>query len=67
MLALRAGLHFELDALVLFQGLEACALDFREMREQVFTAAVRGDEAEALGVIEPLHDAGSHFQIPFVL
>jgi hypothetical protein len=30
------------------------------MGEEVLAAAVGFDEAEALGVIEPLHDTGAH-------
>jgi hypothetical protein len=30
------------------------------MREQVFTALGRGDEAEAFGVVEPLYGTGCH-------
>src|SRR5258708_22132246 len=60
LLALRAFLHLELDLLVLLEGLEAAALDLGEMGEEVVAAAVRLDEAEALGVVEPLHGAGAH-------
>ena len=60
LLALRAILHFELDLLVLLEGLEAAALDFGEVGEEVFAAAVRLDEAEALRVIEPLDGTGAH-------
>src|SRR5690606_311297 len=48
LLALATLRDFELDPLVLGQGLEARTLDFAEMREEVVTAAVGGDEAEAL-------------------
>src|SRR5690606_32277621 len=50
--------HFELDALAFGQGLEAAALDLAEVGEQVLTAGVRGNEAEALFFVEPLDDAG---------
>jgi len=57
--ALLALLHFEFNALVLGQALEARGtLDFAEVGEQVLAAGVRGDEPEALAVIEPLHDTG---------
>jgi len=39
------------------ENVEAGALDFLEVREEVLAAAIRGDEAEALAFIEPLHDA----------
>src|SRR3546814_110607 len=63
------GLHFvglqallalhdlERDLLAFLQRLEAAALDRAEMDEQVL-AAFRGDEAEALGVVEPLDGTG---------
>src|SRR5690606_1657564 len=45
------------DLLAFLQRLEAGALDRAEMHEQV-GAALRGDEAEALGVVEPLDGTG---------
>src|SRR3546814_13890062 len=63
------GLHFvglqallalhdlERDLLAFLQRLEAASLDRAEMDEQVL-AAFRGDEAEALGVVEPLDGTG---------
>src|SRR5690606_15324058 len=45
------------DLLAFLQRLEARALDRTEMHEQVGTA-LRGDEAEALGVVEPLDSTG---------
>src|SRR5207342_3147054 len=42
------------DLLAFLQRLEAAALDGTEMDEEVLTA-FRGNEAEALGVVEPLH------------
>src|SRR5690606_32553096 len=56
--ALRAGLDFEFHALVFSQALETLALDFGEVGEQVVAAAFRSDEAEALGVVEPLDGTG---------
>jgi hypothetical protein len=32
------------------------------MREQIFAAVGRGDEAEALGVVEPLNSASCHYK-----
>src|SRR4051812_44080431 len=49
----------ELDLLVLVQGLVALRLDRRVVDEDVF-AAVHGDEAVALLVVEPLHDTACH-------
>lgn len=45
------------NLLAFLQGLEAGALDGTEVHKQV-RAAFRGDEAEALGVVEPLDGAG---------
>lgn len=52
----------ERDALVLFQGLVASALNFAEVCEEVFSAIFRHDEAEALLVVKPLHDTCFCFQ-----
>jgi hypothetical protein len=65
--ALRTRGHVERDALVLLQGLEALALDSREVSEQIFAAFVRGDKAETLGVIEPFNDASCHYNFLFQL
>src|SRR5690606_9462007 len=52
------ALHdLEGDLLAFLQGLEAGALDRAEMDADV-RAAFRGDEAEALGVVEPLDGPG---------
>src|SRR5438132_413969 len=53
--ALGALLRDELDLLAFLEGAEARALDFLEVGEEVGTAVSGGDEAEALGVVEPLH------------
>src|SRR5882757_4294648 len=56
--ALRAARGLVLAALAFGQGLEAAALDFLEVGEEVFTTFTRGDEAKTLGVVEPLHGTG---------
>src|SRR5215212_3034237 len=56
--ALLALHDVELDGLALGEGLEAVALNGRVMDEAVLLAVRGGDEAEALGVVEPLHGAG---------
>src|SRR3546814_18111349 len=56
-LALLALHDLERGLLAFLQRLEAAALDRAEMDEQVL-AAFRGDEAEALGVVEPLDGTG---------
>src|ERR1041385_4144195 len=48
----------ELHSLALGQGTEALVLNRRMMDETVLLAVLWGDEAEALGVVEPLHRAG---------
>src|SRR5581483_3778848 len=60
------SLHdFELDALPLGQRLEAAAVDGRMMDEAILRAALRSDEAEALGVVEPLDCSGhTHWSVP---
>ncbi|SCC92019.1 hypothetical protein THIX_20069 [Thiomonas sp. X19] len=55
--AFLALLDFEFDALVFGQGLEAAALNFAEMDEQVSVAAILGNKAEALAFVEPFHNA----------
>src|SRR5690554_913221 len=52
------------NLLAVLQGLEAVSLDLGEVSEQVVTVVVRRDEAEALGVVEPLDSTGSHYRIP---
>jgi hypothetical protein len=46
--------------LAFFQGFEAVHIDCGEVREQVFATIVRGDEAEAFSVIEPLDGTSCH-------
>jgi hypothetical protein len=46
------------------EGLEPATLNFREVSEEIVAACVRGDEAEALGVVEPLYCAGFHVGYP---
>src|SRR4029077_9926272 len=45
----------ELDAVALGETLESGSLDRRAVHEEVVAPILRRDEAEALGVIEPLH------------
>src|SRR5436305_14730929 len=55
--ALRTLHDVELDAVALGKALEAGALDRRVVHEAVLATVLRSDEAEALGVVEPLHFA----------
>src|SRR5260370_27186219 len=52
--------HFELHFLALGEGAESLGLDGGVVAEDVLTAAVLGDEAVALGVVEPLHSSSRH-------
>lgn len=63
--ALGALADFELDLLVLLEGAEAAALDLGVVDEDVGGAVVWSDEAEALFCVKPLHDACSHWCVPF--
>jgi hypothetical protein len=56
--ALLALHHVELHALTLGERLEAAALDGRVVDEAILAAVLGGDEAEALGVVEPLDGTG---------
>src|SRR5438552_8318900 len=50
-----------LDALALSQRLEATAIDGGVVNEAILLSVLGGDEAKALGVVEPLHFAvGTH-------
>src|SRR5882757_7153796 len=48
----------ELHRVTLGEGLEAISLNRAVVHEAVFLAAIGGDEAEALRVVEPLNLAG---------
>src|SRR4051812_19603753 len=58
--ALLALRHVEGDLLAFLQRLVAGRLDRAVVREQILAAVVGRDEAEALGVVEPLHGTCSH-------
>src|SRR4051794_16075625 len=61
--ALLALGNLELDPLVLVQAAVPRGLDRGEVGEDVRAAVVRGDEAEALVRVEPLHNAGNHVRL----
>src|SRR5687767_8094531 len=61
--ALRALRDVELDPLVLVEALVALRLDGGEVDEDVGTAAVLRDEAEALLGVEPLHGTLCHVDL----
>ncbi|KAI8554098.1 hypothetical protein RHMOL_Rhmol05G0071500 [Rhododendron molle] len=54
--AVAAGFDDELDGLAVAQAAEAVGADRGLVDEEVIAAVVRGDEAEPLLVVEPLHD-----------
>src|SRR6185312_3230287 len=56
--ALGALNDVELHALAFGEGAEAAALDGGVVDEAILLATFGGDEAKALGVVEPLHSAG---------
>src|SRR6476620_1161654 len=58
--ALGSLLDLELDALVRLEGAEAAALDLGKVHEDILRAVIRGDEAEALVAVEPLHSSLCH-------
>src|SRR5690606_23014998 len=63
--ALLALHHVELHALAFGERLEATALNCRMMHEAILLAVLGRDEAEALGIVEPLHRAGhAHCSTP---
>src|ERR1700733_1951219 len=57
--ALLALHDVELDPLAFSERLEAAALNGGVVNEAILLPVLRRDEAEALGVVEPLHRAGS--------
>src|SRR5262245_49196850 len=57
--ALGASRHLELDLIALAEALEALSLDGAVMDEDVL-AALLGDEAESLRIVEPLHSSLCH-------
>jgi spore maturation protein SpmA/spore maturation protein SpmB len=55
-----SGRNLELDLLAFGKTTQAGALHCRDVNENVLRAIVRGDEAEALGRVEPLDGSGNH-------
>ena len=58
--ALGALADLELNALVLVEGLEAAGLDLGVVNEDITIGVIRGNEAEALFSVEPLHGSLCH-------
>lgn len=63
LLALRAGLDVERDALVFLQRLEPFRANLRKVREEIFAARIRRDEAKALSIVEPFDDTSFYFPV----
>jgi hypothetical protein len=59
--ALGTGDDFKGDLLAFLQRFEAFDLDGGKVCEEIFTAFIGSDEAEALGVIEPFNDTACYF------
>src|SRR3972149_7018513 len=60
LVAFLAGCDVERHLLVFLEAFEAVALDGREVCKQILAAAVGGDEAETLGVVEPFNGTCTH-------
>ena len=60
LLAFGALDHVERDLLAFLQGLEALGLNGAEVSEQILATFIRGNEAETLGVVEPLDRTRCH-------
>ena len=67
LLAFRALRDFELDFLTFFESLEAVHLDCGEVGEQILTAVIRSDKAEAFRVVEPLDGTCCHKSVFLLL
>src|SRR5258708_17567404 len=63
LLALRAGLDLEGDALAFLQRLEAFGTDLRKAREQVVAIRIRCNEVKALSIVEPFDDTSFHIPV----
>jgi hypothetical protein len=51
------GLDFVADLLALVEAVQTCSLDGADVDEDILPAAVRLNEAESLGGVEPLYCA----------
>src|ERR671926_403844 len=60
LLAFVAGGDFEAHLLAFLQRLESRHVDRREMREEIFAAAVRSNKTETFRIIEPLDCTSRH-------
>jgi hypothetical protein len=63
LLALRSRFHLKRYALIFLQRLKAFRANFREMREQIFAARIRRNEAKAFSIVEPFDDTGFHIPV----
>lgn len=62
LLAFRPLHHVELNLLTFLQAFEAGHLNRAEVREQILTTVIRGDEAETLSVVKPLDSTRCHIE-----
>ena len=60
LLSLRTGDDIETYTLTIGQGLESRACDCGKMSEEIITPVSRGNEAEALCIVEPLYSTCCH-------
>jgi len=58
--------YFERNLLSFLEGLEPPHLDRREVREQIFTAVIRRNEAITLRIVEPFHGTCCHIAVPLI-
>jgi hypothetical protein len=67
--AFRPGRSHERHALIFGEAFKTVGLYILEMCEQIATACIRGNKAEALGIVKPFYGAGlgSHLIFPFAL
>src|SRR5690606_40821626 len=65
--ALRALLDLVADPLAFLQAAETLRVDCRIVHEHIGAAVLGRDEAETLGVVEPLHGAVLHIAADLVL
>jgi len=60
LVAFLPGGDIKRNMLTFGQGFESRALDCGKMGEEIIASVFRGDEAEALGIIEPLYSTCCH-------
>ena len=66
LLAFGALSYFERNFLSFLEGFESPHLDRREVREQIFPAVIRRNEAITLRIVEPFHSTCCHIAVPLI-